>query len=254
VTLCATDGHSLRSQFSARAPRYDARTAWIDDEELASALRTAMVGVHPDASCVDLGTGTGALIRHAGSFGRWVGIDISGAMLREAHLDWAVVGTAEAVPLRDSSTDLVAARSVLYYTDIARTLAEIKRILRPGGRCLILEKVVGRFQGSSLDWLRTLESARNPLKQRLRSTEDLIGLAVSNGLTLVGKRELDRLYSQSYSEWLAAIPGEVNQARVQQIALQPPVEVRQVGFRAFRGGSISFPITWAVLELGKALT
>jgi ArsR family transcriptional regulator len=49
-------------------------------------------------------------------------------------------GDLARVPLRDESIDLVVfSQSLRYATDIERALAETSRVLRPGGRVLILD-------------------------------------------------------------------------------------------------------------------
>jgi SAM-dependent methyltransferase len=48
-----------------------------------------------------------------------------------------VEGTAEAIPVDDSSVDLIWCKEALYYFDLDKAFAECLRVLRPGGRVLI---------------------------------------------------------------------------------------------------------------------
>jgi SAM-dependent methyltransferase len=69
---------------------------------------------------------------------RGVGIDMDAEAVaygqeRFAHLELAC-GTAEQLPYADASFDLVVSRVSLCYTHIAPALAEVQRVLRPGGR------------------------------------------------------------------------------------------------------------------------
>lgn len=50
----------------------------------------------------------------------------------------AVVGTAEAVPLADGSVDAVLVGTAWHWFDEERTLAEVRRVLRPGGVLALL--------------------------------------------------------------------------------------------------------------------
>ncbi len=50
----------------------------------------------------------------------------------------AVVGTAEDIPLADTSVDLVVSRgSVFFWKDRPAGLREVRRILRPGGKAMV---------------------------------------------------------------------------------------------------------------------
>ncbi len=56
-----------------------------------------------------------------------------------------VLGTMEAIPLASSSVDYVYCSQVLHHTDLAglrRTLQEIFRVLRPGGRLLMVNETL----------------------------------------------------------------------------------------------------------------
>ncbi len=53
----------------------------------------------------------------------------------------AVCGDLTAIPLVDSSMDLVICRSVLQYLDIPKAAAEIKRVLKPEGTVIIVSNL-----------------------------------------------------------------------------------------------------------------
>lgn len=78
---------------------------------------------------------------------------MAAALARRHHLAVDIVdGTGEAIPFPDNSFDSVHAGLVLCSVDdVAATLAEIRRVLAPGGRLVVLEHVrgdgaLGRFQ------------------------------------------------------------------------------------------------------------
>ncbi len=110
-----------------------------------SCLRKA--GVAPGMTVVDVAVGTGLLAREARRLmqgrGTLIGIDLSEAMLAVARqtLDIPLVqGTAEALPLAADMADVVTMGYALrHVSSIDQTLNEALRVLRPGGRLVLLE-------------------------------------------------------------------------------------------------------------------
>ncbi len=93
---------------------------------------------------LDLGCGPGNSTVHLGKIA--VGGDYSMTMLRRARRRGATVAAMDAgvLPVRDESVDAVTFHSVLYLLpDRPRTLAETARVLRKGGRAILLEPQAG---------------------------------------------------------------------------------------------------------------
>jgi demethylmenaquinone methyltransferase/2-methoxy-6-polyprenyl-1,4-benzoquinol methylase len=104
---------------------------------------------------LDLATGSGdvafALARGLGPGFRIVGMDFCAPMIGEAEVKKSarpgtypgvefMQGDGMAIPLPDASFDAVTiAFGIRNMADRARCLAEIRRVLRPGGRLLVLE-------------------------------------------------------------------------------------------------------------------
>lgn len=102
----------------------------------------------PGLTIVDLGCGTGATLhRLAPHVANLIGIDNSEAMLAAAAtrlgpLDNVVLlpGDLSALPLKDESADVaLMILSLSYLPDPAAALGEARRILRPGGRLLVVD-------------------------------------------------------------------------------------------------------------------
>ncbi|MGQ0545665.1 MAG: methyltransferase domain-containing protein, partial [Betaproteobacteria bacterium] len=105
---------------------------------------------------IGAGSGTDALIaaRLAGPGGRVLALDMTPAMSAKLRALLASLGTtnveaieggAEAIPLPDASVDVVTSNGVLNLVpDKRRAIAEIRRVLRPGGRVQIADIVIGR--------------------------------------------------------------------------------------------------------------
>jgi ubiquinone/menaquinone biosynthesis C-methylase UbiE len=113
-----------------------------------------LAGVSAGDVVVDVGCGAGAAVRRARRTGaaRAVGIDPSPEMLAFARrftslrrLDGVefVEGSAESLPLDSGSATVVwAVQSVHHWVDRARALTEVRRVLAPRGRLLLMERAV----------------------------------------------------------------------------------------------------------------
>jgi SAM-dependent methyltransferase len=117
---------------------------------------------------LEIGPGTGTNLAYFAPGIRWLGIEPNPYMerylQREAErLGRAIEvrgGTAERLDLMDASVDAVVSTLVLCSVrDQARALAEVRRVLKPGGRFVFLEHVAAP-RGS---WLRRAQRAVRPL-------------------------------------------------------------------------------------------
>jgi SAM-dependent methyltransferase len=97
-----------------------------------------VAGLPSSSTVLDLGAGTGKLTRLlVARFARVIAVEPAEAMRRLlARLCPAarvLAGSAEEIPLADASIDAVFAAESLHWFDGVRALAEIARVLRPGG-------------------------------------------------------------------------------------------------------------------------
>ena len=103
--------------------------------------------IAPGARVLDIGSGTGILARAAmdstGTTGRVVALDPCREMLeiaRTSGVTETVVGSVDDIPFEDDTFDVVTAGySLRYAREIEHGLAQIRGVLKPGGRVLILE-------------------------------------------------------------------------------------------------------------------
>jgi SAM-dependent methyltransferase len=109
------------------------------------------------AVVLDIGCGAGTDLllaaRRVGPRGRAIGVDMTEAMRRRAAAGAAACGLvnvdlrdgdATALPVDDRSIDVVISNGVLNLVpDKRRALAEIARVLKPGGRAQIADIVIG---------------------------------------------------------------------------------------------------------------
>lgn len=155
-TAMARDGF-VRDIFDRTARSYDRINAVASMGSGALYRRQALLraGLRPGHRLLDIAIGTGLVAREAvrilGRPADVIGLDLSEGMLTEARRRLGgevplIRARAEALPLRDASVDFVTMGYALrHVADLTATFAEYRRVLRPGGRLLVLE--IGRPGG-----------------------------------------------------------------------------------------------------------
>jgi demethylmenaquinone methyltransferase/2-methoxy-6-polyprenyl-1,4-benzoquinol methylase len=158
----------VRGVFDSVAQRYDLMNDLMSMglHRAWKAYTVAVANVKPGDRVLDIAGGTGdlarAFARRVGANGLVVHTDINEAMLqrgRDRLLDEGLalptaICDAEQLPWRSDSFDLVSvAFGLRNMTHKERALAEMARVLRPGGRLLVLEfsKVAAPLE-KAYDW------------------------------------------------------------------------------------------------------
>ena len=151
------------------AATYDPMLARYERRGLAERRRGLLADL--EGAVVEIGAGTGANLVHYGpGVSRVIAIEPSGPMgeraRRRADGSGASVevirAPAERLPLPDASADVVVSTLVLCSVrDVPAAVGEARRVLRPGGRFVLLEHVAG--EGNTLRMQRLLEPVWKPL-------------------------------------------------------------------------------------------
>jgi demethylmenaquinone methyltransferase/2-methoxy-6-polyprenyl-1,4-benzoquinol methylase len=158
----------VRGVFNSVASRYDLMNDLMSAgmHRLWKSYAVTVARLQPGQQVLDIAGGTGdlaqAFARKVGKTGRVVHTDINEAMLRQGRErlsdEGALLPTAlcdaEALPFGSDTFDLVSvAFGLRNMTHKEHALAEMNRVLRPGGRLLVLEfsKVAAPLQ-KPYDW------------------------------------------------------------------------------------------------------
>lgn len=162
----------VRSMFGAIARSYDlnnrVHSLWRDQAWRRHAVRRA--GVKPTDVVLDVACGTGDLTEAFARAGaaRVIGVDFTKEMLEVAvrrrgrmrgrfhpeRIEYRL-GDAQNLPIRDASVDVVSiAFGIRNVADPERAIREFRRVLRPGGRLVILE--FGRPRVAPVRWFNDL--------------------------------------------------------------------------------------------------
>ena len=135
---------SVRAMFDTIAPRYDLVNRVMTFRMDVGWRRRALdlLGLAPGARVLDLATGTGDLAAEMASRGLVpIGADLSFGMLAAAPTPFPrVQADGVALPFPDGALDGATCGFALRnFTDLAATVAELGRVVRPGGRLALLE-------------------------------------------------------------------------------------------------------------------
>jgi len=163
-------GESIRRQFGAAAANYAASGVHSGGPNLDAMLeRAALTGRE---RVLDVGCGAGhTALAFAPHVAAVVALDMTQEMLDEAARLGAKRGLAnvafqrgfaEELPFADGSFEVVTSRFCAHhYADPARATREVARVLRPGGRYLLVD-AVALEDGVQDTYLNALEVLRDP--------------------------------------------------------------------------------------------
>jgi ArsR family transcriptional regulator len=152
--------------FRAAAADWDRTRSLYADEREVERVMLDVLGSEPLGDVLDVGTGTGRILELlAPNAKRAVGVDLSTAMLgvARATVDAAARPNVQVrhadmyhLPFPPRTFDVVVFHQVLHYADDpASAVAEAARVLRPGGRVLVVD-----FAPHDLEFLRAEHAHR----------------------------------------------------------------------------------------------
>jgi len=165
---------SLRTSYTIIAPFYDLVVRGFSQELRKRSLARAALGT--GQSVLLPGIGTGLDLPHLPIGPHYTGIDLTPAMLQRAQQQIPEglnielqTADAMALPFEDNHFDCVIMHLILAVVpQPQRALAEAARVVKPGGRILILDKFLRPGEGA---WLKR---AISPLLGRIATRTDVV--------------------------------------------------------------------------------
>jgi SAM-dependent methyltransferase len=183
--------------------------------------------IQPTDTILDVGCGGGRTIdtmANAASQGRVIGVDYSATSVdvarrvNAAAIEAGRVGVEQAsvsaLPFRTATFDLVTAVETHYYwPDLLNDLREVRRVLKPGGRVVLIAEA---YRGRRADWL--YRPAMRLLRATYLTTEE-------HRRTLETAGYLDiEVHTEASQGWLCAVGYSPNHATVHATA---PVSIAE---------------------------
>ena len=207
----ADQGRLVVDQFGPHARAYVESADHATGADLARLA--AIAAERPGGRVLDLGCGGGhvtfTVAPHAAEV---VAYDLSSEMLaavraEAARRDLGAIrteqGNVEALPFADAGFDLVLTRfSAHHWQDLGAALAEMRRVIRPGGLVVVMDTVSPEVP--DLDaFLDRVERLRDPSHVRNRTARDWrVGLAAAG---LHPRQPVMALLRLAFEPWIARI-------------------------------------------------
>ncbi len=153
-----------------------------DYPEAAIVKLVGTLGLDRSTRALDLGAGTGIVSRQLGPFvGSLVAVEPSASMretMRQTTPGVEVLdGRDDAIPLADGSVDVVVVAQAFHWFDAPRALAEIRRVLVPGGGLAL----IWNERDETVDWMAALTRAMRWDRHRPYSSNTDFASIVADG-------------------------------------------------------------------------
>ncbi len=250
------------AQFGATASAYLTSAVHAQGADLER-LKQELAEVAPGVAAkqvLDLGCGAGhASFAAAAVAGEVTAYDLSAEMLavvRGAAAERGLTnlrteqGAAERLPFADASFCAVITRmSAHHWRDVPAALAEIRRVLKPGGKVVMID-IAGAEDPLPDTWLQSVELLRDPSHVRDYSPTQWRGLFAAAGfapeVSPVWRLEIE------FSSWVARMrTPEVAVQAIRHLWQLAPAEVRE-RYRVQPDGSFALEALMVVARVARA--
>jgi ubiquinone/menaquinone biosynthesis C-methylase UbiE len=228
MTIGPSHLDKIRERFTATADVFaeSARTMRVEEGERLAELATAGLARASEALAIDVACGPGTFTRPLASrVRRAVGVDLTPAMIEKARAETAlaginnidfVCGDIYALPFAAGVAGVVACGYAFHHMlEPVTALAEMARVLRPGGRVAIADLIVRDGPGGAIQ--NAIERARDPSHANALSIEQFRTLVQEAGLRVLSEESRRRWYD--FDLWMrnaGSVPGDATYVQVRR--------------------------------------
>jgi SAM-dependent methyltransferase len=159
-------------------------------------------------------------------------------------------GDAEHLPFADAAFDCVVTRlSIHHFTDPAAVLAEVRRVMKPGGR-LVVSDIVSADDAANAALHNAIETLRDPSHVRMLPAPELVALVAGAGLSVVARSSGEQ--PRTFAEWAKIVddPARIAPLGTVVAALARAGLTAGIGLAA-AGDDIRFTHRWLLVAADK---
>jgi ubiquinone/menaquinone biosynthesis C-methylase UbiE len=244
---------NIRNQFAQRILTYESAARWMLNEDLIEAHREVVGRPEGDANtCLDICCGTGIVGRSLLDLGWKVrGLDLTPEMAWVASQYFPVkIGSAEKIPYADNSYDVAIIRQAFMLLDGPKTLREIHRVLKPGGRFILIQSV--SFSEDDDLTYQQVQNARHINMTQYYRNQDLEKILQTAGFAIAGSETLR--VRESVDHWLNSAPELKPELRsqIRNMIEDAPEPYRRIRSVENNGGELFEDWNWSLITGQKA--
>jgi ubiquinone/menaquinone biosynthesis C-methylase UbiE len=219
----------ILERFTATADVFaeSVRTMRVEESDRLVELATAGLALDSESLAIDVACGPGTFTRpFASRVRRAVGVDLTPAMIEKARAEAARAGITNiefirgdiyALPFADGVASIVTCGYAFHHMqEPAHALAEMARVLRPGGRAAIVDIIVPEGPGGAIQ--NNIERVRDPSHANAQSVSQFRGLIKDAGLRLLSEEQRPHWYD--FDLWMrnaGSVPGDANYIQVRRM-------------------------------------